>query len=162
MAVKNSHCGYCGHAFADPQGPWPRSCPACHKVSYINPLPVAVLVLPVDDGVLTVRRGFGSAKGKLAFPGGFIDLGETWQQAAARELQEEASVEVAAEDITHLRTLSAPDGTLLVFGRGPKLSAAELPDFVPNSEVLERVIIGSAQDLAFPLHSQVLFEFFQR
>jgi len=38
-------------------------------------------LIPVHDGLLFVRRGIEPRKGKLALPGGFINLGETWQEA---------------------------------------------------------------------------------
>ena len=82
MMQKNSHCSYCGARFAE-DGPWPRRCAACANVSYLNPLPVAVLLQPVDDGLLVIRRAIAPV-GRLALPGGFIDVGESWQAAAAR------------------------------------------------------------------------------
>ena len=60
-------------------------CPTCG--SWRNPAPVSVLVVPANDGVLVIRRNIPPV-GKLALPGGFIDLGETWQQAGAREAHE--------------------------------------------------------------------------
>ena len=70
---KNSYCSYCGHPFA-PDQPWPRRCEHCHNVTFQNPLPVAVLLLPVDDGVLVVRRAIQPRLGQLALPGGYIVL----------------------------------------------------------------------------------------
>ena len=73
---KNSHCSYCGRPFAEGQ-PWPRTCAGCARVSYLNPLPVAVLLLPAGGGLLCVRRAIEPGKGLLALPGGFIDVAET-------------------------------------------------------------------------------------
>src|SRR4029078_3947855 len=42
----HSYCSYCGSAFAAEQ-PWPRECAACGNITYRNPLPVAVAVVPV-------------------------------------------------------------------------------------------------------------------
>ena len=159
---KNSHCSYCGSRFAAGQ-PWPRTCGACGGVSYLNPLPVAVLLLPVDDGLLLVRRNLPDGRGRLALPGGFINLGESWQQAAARELLEETGVAADPGEVNHFQTLSAPDGTLLVFGlAGRGRRSAELPPFVPTDETVERVIATAPQELAFPLHTRVMREFFDR
>ena len=44
---RHSHCSYCGSLFANEQ-PWPRACRPCGNISYLNPLPVAVTLLPVD------------------------------------------------------------------------------------------------------------------
>jgi ADP-ribose pyrophosphatase YjhB (NUDIX family) len=161
MLEKNAHCSYCGHAF-ERAAPYPRACGSCTKVTYQNPLPVAVLVLPVDDGVLTIRRGIEPRRGQLALPGGFIDFGEAWRAACARELREETGIEADATRIDLFDVHSAPDGTLLVFGIAPRTEAAHLPSFVVTDETSERVIVREPIDLAFPLHTKVLRDFFAR
>lgn len=161
MAQKNAHCSYCGHPFAA-GAPYPRACTSCANVTYVNPLPVAVLVLPVDDGVLAIRRGIEPRKGQLALPGGFIDHGESWRAACARELREETGISVDAETIELFDVHSAPDGTLLVFGVAPRTLASSLPKFVPTNETSECAVVGEPVDLAFPLHTRVLREFFAR
>jgi NADH pyrophosphatase NudC (nudix superfamily) len=76
MVQKHSHCSYCGHPFGVDQL-WPRRCPQCEQTSFRNPLPVAVVLVPVDGGVLTVRRTIEPKFGWLALPGGYIEVGET-------------------------------------------------------------------------------------
>lgn len=141
---------------------WPRRCTGCDRVTYHNPIPVAVVLLPVGAGVLTVRRKLGRTAGQLALPGGFIDGKESWQEAAARELREEAGVTIDAEQVRDFYVRSAPDGTLLVFGEGPQLAPVDLEPFEANEEVSERVIVESAIALAFPLHSHALSDFLRR
>ena len=55
MPVRNSHCSWCGHAFVPDQA-WPRQCASCAQTSYLNPLPVAVLLLPVAAFVAVPDR----------------------------------------------------------------------------------------------------------
>ncbi len=159
MADPHAHCGACGARF-DPAAPWPRRCAACGHTTHRNPLPVAVLLVPVDlDGVLLVRRAVPPVG--LALPGGFIELGERWQDAAVREAREEAGVEVDPDAVRELRVLSAPDGTLLVFGLSPPVATQALDAFAPSPEVSELVVAdGPREDLVFPLHAQVLTERF--
>lgn len=160
--MKNhSHCGFCGCAFAANQA-WPRACAGCARTSYLNPTPVAVCLLPVDGGLLCVRRAIPPAVGRLALPGGYIDFAETWQQAAARELFEETGLRIDAAEVEHVRTLSSDrgDGVLLVFGRARLRSADALSGFTPTPETSELVVIHEATELAFPLHTQVVAEFF--
>lgn len=158
---RNSHCSYCGQPFAAGQ-PWPRVCSRCGNTSYINPLPVAVVIVPVDAGVLLVRRAIPPYLGGLALPGGFIDYGESWQQAGAREVYEELGVIVLPDAIEHLWAASAPDSTLLVFGVAAPLRTAELPPFVPNSEASERLLVVEPVELAFSLHTLALRMYFSR
>lgn len=159
VTTRNSHCSFCGTAYV-PGQEWPRTCAECGNTSYLNPLPVAVMVLPVDEGLLVVRRDVEPHRGELALPGGFIDMGESWQQAAARELREETGILVAADDVRLFDVLSAPDGTVLIFGLGPRTSSATLPPVTATAETTEWLVIDRPQELAFPLHTGIVAEYF--
>jgi len=158
---KHSHCSYCGHAFPS-HAPWPRRCAHCGNMSFLNPLPVAVMLVPAAGGLVVIRRGIEPAKGLLALPGGYINLGESWQQAAARELFEETGIRVGAEEIREFGVRSAEDGTLLVFALTPTLAATDLPPFTPTDETTERLILTEPQELAFGLHLEMVRRFFDR
>jgi ADP-ribose pyrophosphatase YjhB (NUDIX family) len=159
MPGRNSHCSCCGAAFAE--SPWPRKCSACGNTTWLNPTPVAVLLVPVDKGLLVIKRRQAVAgRGRLALPGGFIELGESWQQAAARETYEEAGVPVSVDEVTLYDARSAPDGTLLVFGLARPRRAVDLPTFVSSDEVGERTVMLAPAELAFPLHADVARRWF--
>ncbi len=160
-----SHCSACGAAYA-PAQPWPRQCAQCGAIAYRNPLPVAVLLQPVREqlpaggeryGVVVIRRTVEPRAGWLALPGGFIEVGETWQEACAREACEEAGLDVNVATVSVVRVASTPLN-LAVFGRGAPLELADLPPFAPNSEANERHVLFAAVELAFPLHSELLAE----
>ena len=157
MAAPHAHCSFCGAAFPDGLS-WPRTCSACGNTSHRNPLPVAVAVVPVaGGGLLAVRRAIPPQG--LALPGGFVELGESWQEAAARELAEETGVQADPAMIRELRVLSAPDGTLLVFGAVPEVARDALDAFAPSPEVAGlEVLLASSDDIVFPLHAQVVAE----
>jgi ADP-ribose pyrophosphatase YjhB (NUDIX family) len=159
MAQKNSHCSYCGAPFAA-DAPWPRDCAACGSRSYLNPLPVAVVLVPVGAGVLLVRRSIPPQEGMLALPGGFIGLGESWQEAGAREVLEETGIAVDPAAIADLYARTSSGGHLLVFGVAPPLAA--LPVFAPTSEASELALAHEPAELAFPLHTDALRFYFER
>jgi ADP-ribose pyrophosphatase YjhB (NUDIX family) len=161
MHKKHSHCSYCGQAFAEHQA-WPRACAACGNTTYLNPTPVAVVLLPVDDGLLLVRRAIPPHVGKLALPGGYVNLGETWQQAGAREVLEETGVAIEPQEIRDFRVLSAPEGMILIFGLAHRRTLAELPVLQASDEASECIIGYADAEIAFELHRQVVVEFFQR
>lgn len=159
---RSSHCHFCGAAYAK-DAPWPRECGACKNTTWRNPIPVAVVLLPVDEGLLMIRRGIEPHVGKLALPGGYVDFGETWQQGAARELREETGIAVDPADVRHVATLSPPDGkTVLIFGRAPRRTRASLPTFQTSAETSEILVSRDVEAIAFPLHRQVAAEFFAR
>ena len=158
--AQNSYCSYCGHPFERNQ-PWPRYCRHCRNASFLNPLPVAVILVPVGNGLLLIRRAHEPGRGKLALPGGFIEIGETWQEAAARELREETGLSLSPQEIQPFWVGSDRTGFLLVFGRGPRLAQSELPAFSPSPEVSERIVMTQPVPLAFPLHTRAMRKFFE-
>ena len=158
--TRNSHCSYCGERYA-PELPWPRRCAGCGNISYLNPLPVSVVLLPVDDGLLCIRREIEPWRGMFALPGGYIGIGESWQEAGVRELREETGAEVDPAEIREFRVLSAADGAVLIFGLARPRSLAELPAFTATDETSEMVVLKRPEELAFPLHTQVVREYFE-
>jgi len=159
MGKKNSHCSYCGQPFAD-DVPWPRRC-ACGRTTWINPIPVAVVLLPVDDGLLLIRRAIEPQRGKLALPGGYVNFGESWQAGAARELVEETGIVIDPARVELAGAHSTPDGAMvLMFARAPRTTAAALPAFVATDETAERVIASAPLELAFSLHTEMARRFF--
>ena len=158
MPDRFAHCTFCGARFTRGQA-WPRRCGACGETSYRNPAPVAVAVQPVGEGLLVVRRGIPPARGRLALPGGFIDFGEAWQAAVVRELHEETGLRRTPPAVRHFETVSAPDGTLLIFGLLPRL--AELPASGGESlETLGWEVLSGPAELGFSLHTAVAERFF--
>ncbi len=156
MKEKHQHCHFCGTAYDERV--WPRRCTACGEMTWRNPIPVAVVVVPVDDGVLLVRRAIPPV-GELALPGGFIDGGESWEVAAAREVREECGIEISGLRLA--RVLSPPDGAMMiVFGVAAPLTEADLGTCAPNTETQALVIVREPTELGFPLHTQVLADFF--
>ncbi|MFA5956743.1 NUDIX domain-containing protein [Hyphomicrobium sp.] len=65
------------------------------------------VVVDPDRGVLMVRRKNPPFKGELALPGGFVEIGETVEGAARRELMEETGIE--ALSLTLVGVYSKPD-----------------------------------------------------
>lgn len=161
MPTPFSHCSFCGVPFAADIS-WPRTCTACTNISYRNPLPVTVVLVPVDDGIVLIRRGIEPRRGQLALPGGFINFGESWQAGGVREVEEETGIVIPPEDVSIFNVLSTPDSTVLIFGLAKPRPRASLPAFVPTAETSEMVIVTAATPLAFPLHTRVLADYFQQ
>lgn len=157
MFYKNSHCSYCGTLFKE--GSFPKTCSICLMESYLNPLPVIVSMVKVWDsesdkqGLLLIRRAINPKIGEWAFPGGFIELGETWQEAAARELKEETGFLTEAEDYILYDVPHSSNGNILIFCTHDADTESEDLIFVPNNEVSEIKIQIEPIELAFPTHT---------
>jgi len=89
-----SFCPICGTSLqiAMIEGKERKYCPQCDFVDYKNPLPVALAIAIRDKNFLLIKRGIPPKKGMWASPSGFIEIGETAEEACLRELKEETGV----------------------------------------------------------------------
>jgi hypothetical protein len=63
-------------------------------------------------------------------------------------------------DVRLFDTVSAPDGTLLVFGLLPAVTGAALPASAPTAETSGWEVIDGPAELAFDLHSRMVERYF--
>jgi ADP-ribose pyrophosphatase YjhB (NUDIX family) len=91
-------CPRCGKTMVDREvyGRLRRVCSdeSCRFVQFIDPKVSAAVMAIKDRRVLLVKRAMDPGRGSWCFPGGFIEIGETPQQAAVRECLEESGFEV--------------------------------------------------------------------
>ena len=80
------------------------------------------VVVPAEDGVVLIRRGTEPYEGMWALPGGFVEVGETVENAAVREAKEETNLDV--EIVRLVGVYSNPDRD----PRGHNVSVAFLAD----------------------------------
>lgn len=104
-------CTECGGRVADQwvsvEGRSRLVCQQCGYIHYLNPKVVAATLPIVDGRVVLIRRANEPAYGAWSYPAGYMEMGETVEEAARRETREETCLEVK------LTTL------LNVYSRGP-------------------------------------------
>ncbi len=93
---RHGHCAVCGGATHVAEAGWKRECPDCGGEHFPRTDPVAIMLAVKGDRCLMGRQrawppGFWSC---LA---GFVEPGETFEQAAERELFEEAGIRTTGE-----------------------------------------------------------------
>ena len=115
-------CPRCGQP-AEVEFPQRITCPHCGYAAYYNPKPVAGAI-PVDDQgrVILLRRGFEPGRGLWTFPGGFVDLGESVEEAARREAVEELGMAIEVERLVGVYS-RAEDRVVLIVYRARALGA---------------------------------------
>jgi ADP-ribose pyrophosphatase YjhB (NUDIX family) len=124
-------CPRCGRS-AEVDFPRRITCPHCGYAAYFNPKPVASAI-PIDgEGrVILLRRGFDPGRGLWTFPGGFVDLGETVEQAAIRETDEELRIAIELGPLVGVYSRPEERVVLIVF------RAAALAPPHTSSEAIE-------------------------
>ncbi len=67
-------------------------CGSCGFVVYVNPYPAACIVVREKDRILLTKRSIEPMFGEWCLPGGFIEWGESPDEAIRRELEEETGL----------------------------------------------------------------------
>jgi ADP-ribose pyrophosphatase YjhB (NUDIX family) len=158
------HCRNCGaevvYRLPDDGDTHERAvCPACDTIHYENPLNVVGTVPVLGDKVLLCKRNIEPRWGKWTLPAGFMELGETTAEGAARETTEEAGAQFALEGL--FPVLSEPRvGQVHVFYRARLLSDV----FAPGFETIEARLFGEHEipweEIAFRTVRETLECFF--
>ncbi|MBS0506648.1 MAG: NUDIX hydrolase [Proteobacteria bacterium] len=158
------HCRECGAAVSyrlpDDGDTRPRAiCPACGTIHYENPLMVVGTVPVLGERVLLCKRNIEPRWGKWTLPAGFMELGETAEQGAARETDEEAGALIEMGPLFSL--LSVPQvGQVHIFYRATVLSDR----FDPGHETLEARLFAEEEvpwdEIAFRTVKRTLECFF--
>jgi ADP-ribose pyrophosphatase YjhB (NUDIX family)/GNAT superfamily N-acetyltransferase len=134
-----------------------KVCPACGFILYRNPVPGTGVLVEMEAGIVLVRRGQPPFVGWWALPSGYIEAGESVEQAAVRECKEETGLDVELLELFGVG--SFPEGAqqsgIVIFYRarpvGGELRAGDdaqdvvvfAPDVLPEK-------------LAFRTHREVL------
>ena len=93
-----TYCDRCGAATAAPAKRGsrlePPRCVRCGEWLRVGPVPAVGVAVVRSGRILLVRRRYSPMQGSWAFPGGFLEAGETPAQAARRETREETGLVV--------------------------------------------------------------------
>lgn len=167
--TKDSHCSYCGTRFTE-QTAWPRKCFFCYNESYKNPIPIVVSMIGTEIdhkmALLIQQRNIEPKKGEWAFPSGYIDHGESWEEAAVRENWEEMQFKSVIDDYHFFDIQKPPSGNMLIFCtsfvQDSNVLMRLLKDFQPNEEVMGASFWYGNTELAFPTHNECGQKFLAR
>lgn len=98
--MKTRYCPECGAPLerhvvgGEPRNHW--QCTRCGRLHYDHPMVVVTCFVACGQRLLWVQRALPPKRGYWAIPGGFLELGETLAEGAARELREESGVSLPA------------------------------------------------------------------
>ena len=88
---RHPHCAVCGQRTQTMDGGWKRRCPSCETEHFPRTDPV-VIMLPYHGDRCMLGRQEAWPKGMFSALAGFLEPGETIEEACARELNEEAGL----------------------------------------------------------------------
>ncbi|HEY3814668.1 MAG TPA: NAD(+) diphosphatase [Caulobacteraceae bacterium] len=88
---RHRFCSVCGHESEIADGGWKRVCPNCNAEHFPRTDPVTIM-LPVYGERCLLGRAASWPKGRMSALAGFVEPGESIEEACARELKEEAGL----------------------------------------------------------------------
>lgn len=124
---------------------------------------VAVTVQVGDNGLLLVRRASEDGYGKLALPGGYHNRGETWQQAAAREVFEETALTIDPRNVMLEDVITVRNGITNIIFCNHLFKVPADTGFQHDHESLEVAVateMPPEDEIAFPTHVDRIKRFF--
>ncbi len=130
--ARRSFCSNCGARNAVGAAGWRRECPVCHMQHFPRTDPV-VIMLAVDGDVCLLGRQRRFPKGMYSALAGFLEPGETIEQAVRREILEESGV--ACGEVRYFASQPWPFPSSIMIGcfaqaegRALKVDEVELED----------------------------------
>ena len=137
------------------------ACSTCDFVHWNNPKPVTATVIPLDGGIVLVKRGVEPFVNDWCLPGGFIEAAEHPAESACREVYEETGLEVR---VSRLLDAGAPGrgiNVVILFYEahptGGKLSAGD--DAIDVRSFKQHEL---PPNIAFDLHRQIIQSWFRQ
>lgn len=135
-------------------------CPHCNSDIrvYKNPVPTVDIIIEIEGKIVLIQR-LNPPHG-WALPGGFVDYGESFEDAAQREAKEETGLTV--KNLSQFRTYSNPDRdtrqhTSSTVYIGTATGTPVAGDDAGHIGLFEQ---NSLPDLAFD-HAQILSDYYQ-
>lgn len=131
-------------------------CRECDLFFYQNPLPVVSVIVEADRRILLVKRAKKPYRGYWCLPSGFAEAGESVQDAALRELTEEAGIEgriVSLVDVNSYKSRFYGDLIFITF------EAEHISGHMqPGSDAAQAAYfpVGALPRLAFPANRQAV------
>lgn len=127
-------------------------CADCGHVDYQNPKVVVGSVVVSNGRVLMCRRAIEPRLGFWTLPAGYLELGETLEEGAAREAQEEAETTITIEGILGVFSIARIGQVQVIFRA--RFANSGPPVFGPGEESLEVRLFAPDEipwdEIAFP------------
>lgn len=154
--ARHRFCAQCGAPSVAAKGGWQRDCTQCNAPHFPRTDPVAIMLVEHDGALLLGRNARYPARSYSALAG-FIEPGETIEQAVAREVLEEAGV--VARDVSYIASQPWPFPSQLMIGchafaesRELVIDVTEIEDarWFTRSEIIEALANGADAESFVP------------
>jgi NAD+ diphosphatase len=112
---RHAFCSVCGTATDVTAGGLVRICPRCGTHHFPRTDPVVIMAIHDGRERLLLGRGPSWGRGRYSTLAGFVDAGETLEEAVAREVREESGVEIEMPEYISSQPWPFPNSLMLGF-----------------------------------------------
>ena len=112
--LESLFCGSCGGKNTDAPGELARLCPVCGRKEFPRITPAVITVIVNDEGKILLAHNKKFTSGSYSLIAGFVEAGETLENAVARETREEVDIEIG--DIRYIVSQPWPFPNSLMLG----------------------------------------------
>ena len=128
-------CDRCGDSLANKtvEGKQRQTCTTCGHTVFLDPKLAVVVLVSTEEKLVLVRRAIEPALGHWAFPSGYVDRGETVENAAIRQVKEQTGLDIKITRLIGLYSSATNPVVLAVYSSeviGGKLYAGSETDAV--------------------------------
>ena len=155
-------CSDCGHSLSRKTPPGDQFerfvCEACSTIHYQNPRVITGCVAEWEGKILLCQRAIEPGIGSWTVPAGYMELGETMEQAALREAREETNADIEIDYLYSVFDIQSIDQVYIIY-RG----RLRRPQFSPGQECLDVQLFAPDQipwdTLFYPAIGDLLLRF---
>lgn len=135
------------------------ACMSCEFVHWNNPKPVTATVVPINNGIVLVKRKFEPFVGSWCLPGGFIEAAEFPHESAEREVFEETGLEVKVSRLLEATAPGREINVIIIFYEAIPVGGS----LVAGDDASEVACFDQhnlPEDIAFDLHRRIIDNWF--
>lgn len=136
------------------------ACPNCDFVHWDNPKPVTATLIPMNGGIVLVKRKFEPYVDYWCLPGGFMESAEHPEESARREVYEETGLDIEVSRLLHAAAPGRGINVVILFYLAKPASG----NLQPGDDASEVRVFQQNElppDIAFELHRNMIQQFFQ-
>ncbi len=130
--ISHRYCGRCGSKNEVDRKDMMMKCPECGQVHYSRIAPAIIVAISKDDRLLMARHSYHE-KIRYALIAGFVEAGESIEEAVVREVHEEVGINI--KNVKYMRSQSWPFPNSLMLGFTADYDGGEIE--VDGDEILK-------------------------
>ena len=157
MNIDTKYCSLCASQveLRRIEGKVRHCCPTCDHIVYLDPKVATVTIVESTQNILLVKRSIQPHLGKWSLPSGYVDRGEKVEEAAVREVKEEANLAIKLTGLIGIYSGKGP--VILIVFRAYPINGSPSP----GEEVsdISWFQINNLPELPFPFDDNIISDY---